>query len=421
MERKCSVCKEELKNDNFVVLKSGTHVCHSCIVSISDMRVRLEQLGEKGLKLSEKESFNDLKFDAPDHMRPKQIKDILDRYVVGQEAAKKILSVASYNHYKRMVLNETGIKKSNIMLIGPTGSGKTYLVETLAKILNVPLAITPATSLTEAGYIGDDVESCVQRLLEKAGGDVSLAERGIVFIDEIDKLTATSSETKRQVGGKGVQQALLPLLEGTKVSVPASLGDSPFNRGSVPKVEVDTKNILFICGGAFPDAEQIIRNRLSGTKKMGFNTSIEDKSEFDEKNLLLRVNNDDLKEFGLIPELLGRLPVIAPLENLTVDILKKILTEPQDSIVWQYKKLFEYDSVNLVFEDEALQAIAEKAIAKGTGARSLRGILEELLLDLMFEIPSDLEVAEIYITKGYVNGVGGPNYIRRECKSAYTY
>lgn len=421
MERRCSVCKEEIKNDKFVVLKSGTHVCHSCIVSISDMRAKLEQLGEKGLTLSEKEAINDLKFDAPDHMRPKQIKDILDRYVVGQEAAKKILSVASYNHYKRMVLNETGIKKSNIMLIGPTGSGKTYLVETLAKILNVPLAITPATSLTEAGYIGDDVESCVQRLLEKAGGDVTLAERGIVFIDEIDKLTATSSETKRQVGGKGVQQALLPMLEGTKVSVPASLGDSPFNRGSVPKVEVDTKNILFICGGAFPDAEQIIRNRLSGTKKMGFSTAIEDKTDIDEKNLLLKVNNDDLKEFGLIPELLGRLPVIAPLENLTIDILKRILSEPQDSIIWQYKKLFEYDSVNLVFEDEALQAIAEKAIAKGTGARSLRGILEELLLDLMFEVPSDLEMAEIYITKDYVNGTGGPNYIRREHKSVYAY
>lgn len=405
LEKKCCICNDVLKINEYIVVNNGKCVCNSCMNNIACIKNEIYHNSASFINSSEdtKKSIT-----YSERIRPKEIKDQLDHYIIGQEMAKKILAVATYNHFKRCEINDIEIKKSNILLIGPTGSGKTYLVQILAKILNVPLVIIQATSLTEAGYIGDDVEICVQRLLENARGDITLAEHGIIFIDEIDKLTVISSETKKQVGGKGVQQALLSLLDGIKVYVPLDFVSA---KGKASMVEVDTTNILFICGGAFPEAEKIIKKRLIGKNSVGFSSALNQMELLIEDNLLLKVNNDDLREFGLIPELLGRLPVIAPLESLTVESLKKILTEPRDSIVSQYQKLFDYDSIKLNFEEEALVEIAIKAFSKGTGARSLRGILEELLLNLMYDTPSNMELSEIFITKEYVHGEAEPCFI----------
>lgn len=340
----------------------------------------------------------------PKFLRPVEIKERLDEYVVGQEKAKMLLSTAVYNHYKRLEIGSDIIEKSNILLVGPTGSGKTFLVQTLAKILDVPLAIADATTLTEAGYIGDDVESVLTRLLAAAEGNELVAERGIVFIDEVDKLAHSSSKTNKEVGGKGVQQALLKLLEGNLVNVPTGQKE-PFN-ASKCTTRINTKNILFICGGAFPEAEAIIKRRLSSKGGMGFGAVVAGEADEKKDNLLTHINTDDLREFGMIPEFLGRLPVIASLEDLTVDTLKRILTEPKNAIIKQYQMLMEYDCIRLSFEDDALAAIAEKAIERNTGARSLRAILEEVLNSIMFYMPTDMDAGEIVITREYVEGTG---------------
>ena len=338
---------------------------------------------------------------------PHKIKEQLDEYVIGQEKAKKIISVAVYNHYKRVTKDASGeieIDKSNILMIGPTGCGKTYIVQTLARLLNVPLAITDATTLTEAGYIGDDVESVLSKLLKAADNDVERAECGIVFIDEIDKIAKKKNVTNRDVSGESVQQGLLKILEGARIDVP--VGASSKN-ALVPMVSMDTRNILFICGGAFPDLEQIIKNRLSKQSGIGFNADLKDKYD-NEPNILEFAKNEDLREYGMIPEFLGRLPVICPLKGLDVEMLVRIMRDPRNAILKQYQKLLDLDEVDLQFEDDALSAIAQKAMEKNTGARGLRSIIEEFMLDIMYEIPKDSTIGRVFITKDYVEGSGGP-------------
>ena len=351
---------------------------------------------------------------------PHAIKAQLDEYVIGQEQAKKVIAVAVYNHYKR-VFSKTSpdagkygtdidIEKSNILMIGPTGSGKTYLVKTLAKLLDVPLAIADATSLTEAGYIGDDIESVLTKLLAAAGGDVQKAEMGIVFIDEIDKIAKKKSTNTRDVSGESVQQELLKLLEGADVEVPVGTGQK---NAMTPMEMINTDNILFICGGAFPDLENIIKERLTNTTSIGFGSDPKDKYDKD-PNLLSRVTNQDLREFGMIPEFLGRLPVTVTLQGLTKDFLVRILKEPKNAILKQYKKLLAMDEVNLDFDDDALEWIAEQALKKDTGARALRAIIEEFMLDIMFEIPKDPEIGSVTITRAYLEKHGGPRIEMRE-------
>lgn len=338
---------------------------------------------------------------------PHKIKGQLDEYVIGQEYAKKVISVAVYNHYKRVVTNtmdEIEIDKSNMLMIGPTGSGKTYLVKTLARLLNVPLAITDATSLTEAGYIGDDVESVLSKLLQNADNDVDKAERGIIFIDEIDKIAKKQNTNSRDVSGEAVQQGLLKLLEGADVEVPVGATNK---NAMVPMTTINTRNILFICGGAFPDLEGIIKKRLSKQAAIGFNADLKDKYD-GEKNLLSKATVEDLREYGMIPEFLGRLPVIYSLEALTKEMLVAILREPKNAILKQYKKLLELDEVKLEFEEDALEAIAEKALEKKTGARALRAIIEDFMLDIMYEIPKDDSIGTVTITRAYIEGTGAP-------------
>lgn len=338
---------------------------------------------------------------------PHKIKASLDEYVVGQEQAKKVMSVAVYNHYKRVMSDDKDgveIEKSNMLMIGPTGSGKTYLVKTLAKLLDVPLAITDATSLTEAGYIGDDIESVVSKLLAAADNDVDRAEHGIIFIDEIDKIAKKRNANQRDVSGESVQQGMLKLLEGAEVEVP--VGASSKN-AMVPMTTVDTKNILFICGGAFPDLEEIIKERLNKEASIGFKADLKDKYD-NEENLLCKVTVDDVRKFGMIPEFLGRLPILFSLEALTEDMLVRILQEPKNAILKQYKKLLAMDEVDLVFDEGALHAIARKAKEKKVGARALRAIIEEFMLDIMYEIPKDDNIGRVTITEDYVEKKGGP-------------
>ena len=339
---------------------------------------------------------------------PHKIKASLDEYVVGQEHAKKVMSVAVYNHYKRVMAKpeEDGveIEKSNMLMVGPTGSGKTYLVKTLAKLLDVPLAITDATSLTEAGYIGDDIESVVSKLLAAADNDVERAEHGIIFIDEIDKLAKKRNANQRDVSGESVQQGMLKLLEGAEIEVP--VGASSKN-AMVPMTTVDTRNILFICGGAFPDLEEIIKERLNKEASIGFKADLKDKYD-KEENLLLQVTVEDIRKFGMIPEFLGRLPILFSLEALTEEMLVKILKEPKNAIIKQYTKLLAMDEVKLEFEEEALYAIAALAKKKKVGARALRAIIEEFMLDIMYEIPKDDNIGIVTITRDYIEKKGGP-------------
>ena len=345
---------------------------------------------------------------------PHTIKAQLDEYVIGQEKAKKVISVAVYNHYKRVFERtspdaakygaDVEIEKSNILMIGPTGSGKTYLVKTLAKLLNVPLAIADATSLTEAGYIGDDIESVISKLLAAAGNDVEKAEMGIVFIDEIDKIAKKKNTNTRDVSGESVQQELLKLLEGASIEVP--VGTSQKN-AMTPMETINTDNILFICGGAFPDLENIIKERLTEQASIGFGADLKDKYDNDPK-LLAKVTNQDLRNFGMIPEFLGRLPVTVTLEGLTKEFLVRILKEPKNAILKQYKKLLEMDEVELRFDEDALEWIAGEAMKKETGARALRAIIEEFMLDIMYEIPKDPNIGAVTITRAYLEKRGGP-------------
>ena len=346
-------------------------------------------------------------FSADNIPAPHLLKAELDKYVIGQEKAKKTIAVAAYNHYKRVrtgTMDDIEIGKSNILLIGPTGSGKTYLVQTLARLLDVPLAITDATSLTEAGYIGDDVESCISKLLAAADNDVDKAQKGIVFIDEIDKLAKKQNLNSRDVSGEAVQQGLLKLLEGSEVEVPVG---SNSKSAMVPNVTVDTTNILFIVGGAFPGLESIIKQRLKKQTSIGFSAELKDKFD-DDPNIMDKVTNDDLRDFGMIPEFLGRLPIVCTLQSLSEDMYVDILTKPKNAIIKQYQKLLALDGVDLEFEDGALRAIAKQAAKKETGARALRSIIEGFMLDIMYEVPKDKNIGKVIITQDYIEGKGGP-------------
>lgn len=365
------------------------------------------------IKKKKKEKKEQPQFDIRSIPAPHKIKASLDEYVVGQEHAKKVMSVAVYNHYKRVASDAADgieIEKSNMLMIGPTGSGKTYMVKTLARLLDVPLAITDATSLTEAGYIGDDIESVVSKLLAAADNDVERAEHGIIFIDEIDKIAKKRNTNQRDVSGESVQQGMLKLLEGADVEVP--VGASSKN-AMVPMVTVNTRNILFICGGAFPDLEEIIKERLNKEASIGFKADLKDKYD-KEENILTKVLVEDVRRYGMIPEFLGRMPILFSLEALTEEMLVRVLAEPKNAIIRQYQKLLAMDEVKLEFEEAALHTIAAKAKEKKVGARALRAILEEFMLDIMYEIPKDDNIGMVTITKDYIEGTGGPMITLRQ-------
>ncbi len=379
------------------------------MINLSDLQnmnmlPKSQKLKKKKAKEEKKEKP---KLDIKSIPAPHKIKASLDEYVVGQEYAKKVMAVAVYNHYKRVACDTQDgveIEKSNMLMVGPTGSGKTYMVRTLARLLDVPLAIADATSLTEAGYIGDDIESVVSKLLAAADNDVERAEHGIIFIDEIDKIAKKKNTNQRDVSGESVQQGMLKLLEGAEIEVPVGANSK---NAMVPLATVNTQNILFICGGAFPDLEVIIKERLNKKSSMGFHADLKDKYD-KEENIMHRVEVEDIRKYGMIPEFLGRLPIVFALDALSEDMLVRILTEPKNAIVKQYQKLLAMDEVKLSFEEEALRAIAKRAKEKDVGARALRSIIEEFMLDIMYEIPKDDNIGAVSITKDYIEKTGGP-------------
>ena len=432
-EKFCFLCRRpESKAGPMIELPNNIHVCTDCMqksfnsmnqqfnegkFNYSDLlnmpNVSMIDLGsfqnpvQQPKKEKKKKKQEKPVLDLKNIPAPHKIKETLDQYVIGQEKAKKVMSVAVYNHYKRVAtdtMDEIEIEKSNMLMIGPTGCGKTYLVKTLAKLLDVPLAIADATSLTEAGYIGDDIESVVSKLLAAADNDVERAEHGIIFIDEIDKIAKKKNTTSRDVSGESVQQGLLKLLEGSEVEVP--VGASSKN-AMVPTAVMNTRNILFICGGAFPGLEDIIKERMTQHSSIGFHAELKDKYDH-EKNLLQNVTVEDIRKFGMIPEFIGRLPIIFTLDALTKEMLVDILKEPKNAILKQYQKLLALDEVDLQFEDGALTAIAEKALEKDTGARALRAIIEKFMLDIMYEIPKDDNIGRVTITEDYIRNNGAP-------------